>query len=316
MITLMYHRISPPDTNPWGVCVSPEHFEEQIAWIAENFRVIDPATLNRQFQERRIDPESVLITFDDGYQDNFLTARPVLEKYQCPATFFVPTRFIGEARPFWWDELELIILHSPTLPSTLELLIAGKPNRFTLSGPLRINDYDIHRQWRWFEKAPTDRCAVFLAVWKLLRPLCHTEIETVMKTIRDWSNQHVTDFTDRPVMTARELKDLAAYPAFDIGLHTHSHPDLWGKSDKVQTAEMVEARRILKEEFNLSGRWFAYPYGRYDATTLALVARMELELCFTTTQGTTDLQTSVFELSRTQAPDLPLNQFQQLILQR
>ena len=48
----------------------------------------------------------MVITFDDGYRDNLLVAKPLLEQHGLPATVFVTTGYVGPGRDFWWDELE------------------------------------------------------------------------------------------------------------------------------------------------------------------------------------------------------------------
>ena len=52
---------------------------------------------------------SVVITFDDGYRDNLLVAKPILEEHGLPATVFVTTGYVGSNRDFWWDELESLL---------------------------------------------------------------------------------------------------------------------------------------------------------------------------------------------------------------
>ena len=77
----MYHSIN--SNHP--ASVRPKDFEKQIKWLKDNYSIVnlwDP--LN--FQE-----DSVAITFDDGYEDNFIYAFPILKKYNCPATIFVTT---------------------------------------------------------------------------------------------------------------------------------------------------------------------------------------------------------------------------------
>jgi len=84
---LMYHRIASPVNDYWQLCVSPENFEQQLQVISKY-------------------KKNILITFDDGYIDNYSNARPLLEKYQLPAIFFIATGNIDSGKEFWWDQLE------------------------------------------------------------------------------------------------------------------------------------------------------------------------------------------------------------------
>ncbi len=95
---LLYHRVIDLGEDPWNTCVSPENFEEHVKYLAENYPVV-------KFEDdwSRIQEPSVVITFDDGYFDNFQYVLPILEKYSVPATFFVSTDLIDTRQEFWWD---------------------------------------------------------------------------------------------------------------------------------------------------------------------------------------------------------------------
>jgi peptidoglycan/xylan/chitin deacetylase (PgdA/CDA1 family) len=90
----MYHKVNDVPDNP--VSVSTRQFDEQLHFLRQNHRVlaVDEAAQiiagGYDFPAR-----SVLLTFDDGYQDNLTNALPILEKYQCPAVLFLPTDYIG-----------------------------------------------------------------------------------------------------------------------------------------------------------------------------------------------------------------------------
>ncbi len=121
ILVLMYHRVEKVDSNPWGICVSPQNFAKQIRFLKEKFNVISIDELVAAIVSGKFSHNSVCITFDDGYADNYIHAKPILEKYNCAATFFIATAFINKTKSFWWDELEMIFLQSKKLPAELNL---------------------------------------------------------------------------------------------------------------------------------------------------------------------------------------------------
>lgn len=92
---LMYHHVSP---NPGLVTVSPETFARQIQYLAEaGFTALSADRFFAFLQGRESVPsKSVLITFDDGYLDNYVYAYPVLERHGMRATIFAVTSWITD----------------------------------------------------------------------------------------------------------------------------------------------------------------------------------------------------------------------------
>lgn len=107
-VVLLYHRVTQLDSDPFQVAITPAHFAEHlqvICRLAGPVRLRDltgAAAIHQGFRGK------VALTFDDGYADNLLEAKPLLEEVHVPATVFVTSGFVGEEREFWWDEVEQI----------------------------------------------------------------------------------------------------------------------------------------------------------------------------------------------------------------
>ncbi len=87
---LMYHMIRDPIKGAKfnSLRVSPNMFEKQLCYLSENdwhfFTMSELVTLKDQLPEK-----SIALTFDDGYQDNFINALPLLKKYKAKATIYL-----------------------------------------------------------------------------------------------------------------------------------------------------------------------------------------------------------------------------------
>ncbi|MBN2284805.1 MAG: polysaccharide deacetylase family protein [Tissierellales bacterium] len=101
---LYYHRVS--DICQDGMTIGIDDFEKQIRFLKRQYNIISGDDL-RQYMDimngRLIPKKMVLVTFDDGYEDNYTNALPILIKYTCPAIFFVSTGLIGNEKQFRHD---------------------------------------------------------------------------------------------------------------------------------------------------------------------------------------------------------------------
>src|SRR6267378_1680428 len=93
-LILMYHRIANEPADPWGLAVSPAHFEEQLLVLRRTRRPVPLTEFVRHLAAGRLHPSAVAMTFDDGYADNLFAARPRLAAADVPATVFLATGFL------------------------------------------------------------------------------------------------------------------------------------------------------------------------------------------------------------------------------
>ena len=105
-VVLMYHRVDDVERDPWRLAVPPERFAEQLEVLGGAFAPLPLRELVAGLAERRVPRRSVVVTFDDGYRDNLVNAKPLLEAHDVPATVFVTSGYVDSGRDFWWDELE------------------------------------------------------------------------------------------------------------------------------------------------------------------------------------------------------------------
>jgi peptidoglycan/xylan/chitin deacetylase (PgdA/CDA1 family) len=102
---LNYHKV---DNIQHALALTPDEFDEQMGYLAENgYHTISPDQLVGYLKYGRPLPDKpVLITFDDGYLDNYTNAYPILKKYHFTATIFLVTSLVGADERFMtWDQV-------------------------------------------------------------------------------------------------------------------------------------------------------------------------------------------------------------------
>lgn len=120
---LLYHRVAHLESDPQQLAVTPARFEEHLRVLRDTCTPVELADVPRLLRAARLPRRPVAVSFDDGYRDNLLAAKPLLERHGVPATVFVASGYVGSGREFWWDELDRLgraDLHAHVKPASLE----------------------------------------------------------------------------------------------------------------------------------------------------------------------------------------------------
>ena len=102
---LNYHKV---DNMNISLSVLPDDFDRQMAYLKDNgYHTITPEQLYQHLVNGAELPENpILITFDDGYEDNYQHAYPILKKYGFTGTIFIITDFVGQKNYLTWDQIK------------------------------------------------------------------------------------------------------------------------------------------------------------------------------------------------------------------
>lgn len=254
-LILAYHRIESVATDEYGVCVTPQHFGEQMEVLSKHTHPMNLRELVRQLKEGSVHPKTVAVTFDDGYADNLYQAKPILERYAIPATIFACTGYAG--KEFWWDELARLVNVSNSKFEALYLQVGGK--RFVWDQPKgsRVPDSNLRTKFQQ-------------ALYHFLLPWDIAEQSHAMNTIRNWSGVSPIESTAR-AMTCDELIQITEDGLVEIGAHTRHHPMLPALPLERQRDEIFSSKRDLEVLLNRQVDGFAYPNGISTLDTKRIV---------------------------------------------
>jgi len=270
LVVIYYHRLVPEggmiDANLPGMYVSEGAFAEQLRLLQERYHPMSEEALLAACRGDTPWPRyPVVVTFDDGYQDNLTLAAPILKRYQVPWLLFATTGFIDNEVTPWFD--------------TLFLLCRGRDE-------LRFQGEVIA-----CEGLTTGRgCAAHRRLFRQLAALPGPARERWLMAVL------AENGVDRQALSAGLFgtwDGLAALgPSVGIGGHTRSHPFLSHLTPEQATAEIVPARDRLSSRLGRRIETFAYPTGRredFNAETIAILERHHFTCAFTTCYGINDL---------------------------
>jgi peptidoglycan/xylan/chitin deacetylase (PgdA/CDA1 family) len=262
VLVLNYHRIGVPDANgfePEIWSASESAFAAQVELVARNFEVVPPSDL---VERPRARGRRVLLTFDDGYRDNFTVALPVLRAHGVTATFFVVPGFVDSPRVPWWDEIAWMVNHSPhdvvdwPEHGLARLHLADPPGREAASAAIA----------GVYKRLPGDATAAFLDE----------------AAARLGSGRAPASLGQDLWMSWDDVRELER-SGMTVGGHSLTHPVLARLDPAGQAREVEGCAARLKEKLGRPMKYFSYPVGldgTYDATTRELLRGAGVELAF------------------------------------
>jgi peptidoglycan/xylan/chitin deacetylase (PgdA/CDA1 family) len=264
-LILTYHRIADEPLDPWRLSVTPANFARQLEVLkALRLRLVHVSDLARELEAGQLPRRTVAVSFDDGYHDNLISGRPLLEEYGVPATLFVTAGYVGSSEPFWWDALERIFLHAGTLPEVLELTVDGRPHRWELGQAAHFSEVDLARwsDWKALGDAPTKRHELHNTLWLMLVGAPPNERDRIVSALFNWACMDPRVGERRRPMTAYELQQMCQGGLVEIGAHSLTHPGLSNMPYDVRTHELSASKAILEQILRLPVGGCSYPQGR------------------------------------------------------
>lgn len=242
---LAYHRIFPfPGKDyPFSegtISATPVEFDKQMKFVRKRFNVINFETLSNAISSGKPLPKnSLIITFDDGYADNYEIAWGILKKYGLTATIFLVTSFVESSNLFWFDKLSYVI------------------KRFS-GNSINFGKYV-------FETGNKNREMIRESVMRICRSVSEKERVRLYSDLEKQCNirmpsEHIALAKPLSWGQIREMSE----GGIEIGSHTVTHPFLSNLTIDEIMYELVESKRAIEEKLGKKIKSVAYPAGSYD----------------------------------------------------
>jgi peptidoglycan/xylan/chitin deacetylase (PgdA/CDA1 family) len=228
-----------------GMYVRNDVFEQQMRYLTEHFQVVSLMELLNHWAEGTWDHDKryCVITFDDGWRDNYVYAYPILRKYNIPATIFLSTAFIGTNRWFWPEKIGYLLRHYYRSGGwqSAKLSLDGYPWARGLIGEAGNGNID--------------------SAIEMCKKLPEEEID---RFIDEMSRAMDLKFPDeRLFLSWREVEEMSQR-GISFGSHSCTHQILPKLSTEKIRNEIERSLDTLKEKKINYVPVFAYPNGDYN----------------------------------------------------
>lgn len=240
-IIYMYHGVDTCGNTEFNTRhTSSLCFEKQIAFFQKYCNIV---SVEEFFEERFIkEKPNIALTFDDGYLNNFLYAKPILEKYRAKATFYITGINQTEDDILWADFINIF-------------------------SALNNVSFKI-REFSFRKDGATYRCESGESIYDIVKNKYadydfKTELYSVLKNGSSFKkNKHYDDYWR--LMTDEQIKQAAASDIIDIGSHGFYHNNLGTVSLQNAVDELVLSKKYLESLIQRDIGSIAYPDGSYS----------------------------------------------------
>jgi len=274
VLILMYHRVlSQKELNRQyvqpGMYVRVDVFEKQMQFLKNNYFILSFAELLESWKEMKLskDQQYCVITFDDGWLDNYLHAYPILKKHKIPATIFLPTDLIGTRQWFWQDEIGY--------------LLKRYFSNTELQREVPLKQLEANYAWisRYNQGDWIDRIDPTIEAFKNL------SYEKIKHTVNTLSSALHLQVPDEPLLLDWEMVSEMSSERISFGSHSATHQILTKLPHGDLQREIDEPLRLLRQKKVSYIPVFCYPNGSYDDRLMALVRSIGYEAAVSTNSG-------------------------------
>jgi len=266
------HRVIPTPANGYPlndmvISAAPEEFARELKYLKANFDVISIPQLLHGFENPAELPDRpAVITFDDGYIDNYTCAFPLLRDAGLAGCFFVCTALVGTRRMLWQEQWVVCLKHSRSK---------------RIDSPFGPDDppYLLDSEGFADARARFRRNALRLP-W--------ARVPEMLERLRESTGVNPEEFITEPLfMNWDALRGMAA-AGMDIGGHTRNHPALARVEGQALSDEITGCYDDLVRQLGKPPLAFAYPFGSPDVMSDAadeVIERAGVKACFSFVHG-------------------------------
>lgn len=294
---VLYHSINDEENNftkGIAVTVTPSAFVKHLHYIRNHYNIISLEALVNAIKEGNLPSRSLVLTFDDGFMDNYELPYCYLKKHNIPATIFLVTDCIESNRPVWIQELCYLVN-----------VFGTKQFIETLSIVNRKLGNEKPMTWRRTGKGSVAELVKYFA-YSLHKDMREYVLDAIFE---EYGLERGATFVESNVFLQDEQIEEMKKDGIDFGNHGASHTPFAMMSEEEQREEAVRSKAVIEDRLKKSFVAFAYPFGGerdFTSTSRRIIEESGHSCIVTTVSKRNNLNASVYELGRNPIENVPV----------
>ncbi len=281
LVIICYHIIArSPFSFPDWCILDVDSFKRQLRYLKSHFDLLPLREAVEKCRKNALHRPTAVITFDDGYQNNYDTAFPILKDLGIPATIFLTTALVDTDNSLWFCRINMALAQC-----SLE--------DFSWKGA-RI---DL--------RTAAAKASASKSLQASLKQLPHQELlEEAMRIVEGLGDDPSRPFERHSLfrmLDTRSIKDMLNSGLISFGAHTHSHAIVSLLSEEEQQVQISRSLDTVRELTGEPCKVFAYPNGRrqdYGKETIGILHKCGVDMAVTGIDGHNRSNTRPLELRR------------------
>lgn len=258
-------------------------FIKKIKFLKKKYNILSLNQILYLIKNNKHFPSNTCaITFDDGFENNYSIAAPILEKFKIPTTFYFSTDFINNNTMSWIDKIEY------TFEKTKKTKVLLPWNK----KPLEINN-------------KKNKIFVLDQIRKKLKnknknSIIEKVVNDIFKQLQVKKIISLNGELDKKISWSK-VKKLNCSDLFTIGGHSHRHISLTSVSLKEAKIEIDKSIRLFKKKIGINLQHYSYPEGQKIDFNLAIKKHLKMRginICPTAMHGSNNTKSKLFNLKR------------------
>lgn len=278
-------------------------FRQQIEYLKNNFAIITmEQMIDSVTNGTKLPENALLLTFDDGYIDNYTYVLPILEEYHVQGSFFIPGKTFSTHQLLDVNKIHYILASADI--NKLAIDLKEKMDFY------RGGEYDYastDELWNEYGKPNRWDSAEVIFVKRMLQTVLPEKLRNRIASELFAKYVGVTEeqLAHELYMTEEQIRAMKRH-GMHIGIHGYDHYWLGNLTEEEMKQDVSKALNVLNEFIDEKKWVICYPYGNYNDNVLKYIKECGCALGFTTEVGIADLKRySPLTLPRFDCNDFP-----------